>query len=41
VRNDGKQVGLAKTVNTQCKNGDFGRKITKCTVIYGVYMVCI
>ena len=31
-------VGLAKTIYIQCMYGNFGREITKFTVIYGVYI---
>ena len=33
------QVGLARTPNIRCIYSTFGREITKCTVIYGVYVV--
>ena len=31
-------VGLARTINIRCTYGNFGRDITKYTVIYGVYI---
>jgi hypothetical protein len=31
-------VGLAKTIYIRCIYGNFGREITKYTVIYGVYI---
>ena len=31
-------VGLARTINIRCIYGNFGRKITKYTVIYDVYV---
>jgi hypothetical protein len=31
-------VGLARTIYIRCIYGTFGREITKCTVIYGVYI---
>jgi len=33
-----KQVGLARTIYIRCIYGIFGRKITKYTVIYGIYI---
>ena len=35
------QVGLARTPNIRCIYSTFGREITKCTVIYGVYVVIL
>ena len=31
-------VGLARTIYIRCMYGNFGREITKYTVIYGVYI---
>jgi len=31
-------VGLARTIHIRCIYGILGRNITKCTVIYGVYI---
>jgi hypothetical protein len=31
-------VGLARTIYIRLTYGTFGREITKCTVIYGVYI---
>ena len=31
-------IGLAKTIHIQCIYSNFGREITKYTVIYGVYI---
>jgi hypothetical protein len=31
-------VGLAKTIYVRCIYGNFGREITKYTVVYGVYI---
>ena len=32
------RVGLARTIYIRCIYGNFGREITKYTVIYGVYI---